>query len=154
GAGRTAVADLPRHRTPGDPAAGHVRTGDIAAGDAGVPDGAGEERLPASRRLLVAAAVAGGCAAVALPWDRPGIGWLLTGVAVATGAGLAARGPGWRSAAVTRFGFGLAALALLGVGATRAAGWLFLFCVVAAAVTGSFAVAGGRGWRGLLTGAV
>src|SRR5947208_15247863 len=138
----------------GDTVAGRTGAGDMAAGDTGAPDPAGEGRLPGSRRRLVAAALVGGCAAVALPWDRPGVGWLLTGAAVATGAGLAARGPGWRSAATTRFGFGLGALALLGVGATRAAGWLFLFCVVAAAVTGSFAVAGGRGWRGLLTGAV
>ncbi|MFC4373806.1 DUF4153 domain-containing protein [Nocardia halotolerans] len=43
-----------------------------------------------------------------------------------------------------------AALALLGVGAVRAAGWLFVLCVLAACVAGSLAVLGRRSSRGVL----
>ncbi|MEV0433345.1 DUF4153 domain-containing protein [Nocardia sp. NPDC050413] len=41
------------------------------------------------------------------------------------------------------------ALVLLGVGAVRAAGWLFAWCVVGACVAGSFAVLGRRSTRGV-----
>ncbi|HEX2772531.1 MAG TPA: DUF4173 domain-containing protein, partial [Micromonosporaceae bacterium] len=43
-----------------------------------------------------------------------------------------------------------ATVALVGVGAVRAAGWLFVLCVLAAATTACLAVAGGRSVRGLL----
>ncbi|MEU4597615.1 DUF4153 domain-containing protein [Nocardia sp. NPDC023988] len=41
------------------------------------------------------------------------------------------------------------ALVLLGVGAVRAAGWLFAWCVIGACVAGSFAVLGRRSTRGV-----
>ncbi|MFE3543297.1 DUF4153 domain-containing protein [Nocardia sp. NPDC059177] len=43
-----------------------------------------------------------------------------------------------------------AALVLLGVGAVRAAGWLFVLCVLAACVAGSLAVLGRRSSRGVV----
>ncbi|MFD4429179.1 DUF4153 domain-containing protein [Nocardia sp. NPDC058497] len=44
----------------------------------------------------------------------------------------------------------IAALALLGVGTVRAAGWLFVLCVLAACVAGSLAVLGRRTSRGIV----
>jgi hypothetical protein len=46
------------------------------------------------------------------------------------------------------------ALALLAVGAFRAAGWLFVLCVLTAAFTGALAVAGGRSLRAMLLAAL
>ena len=43
-----------------------------------------------------------------------------------------------------------AAIVLLGVGAVRAAGWLFVLCVIAACVAGSLAVLGRRSVRGIV----
>ncbi|MFC4128723.1 DUF4153 domain-containing protein [Nocardia rhizosphaerae] len=48
-----------------------------------------------------------------------------------------------------RLWWGAVALALLGVGAVRAAGWLFVLCVLAAGVAGSLAVLGRRSSRGI-----
>ncbi|MGW4059555.1 DUF4153 domain-containing protein [Amycolatopsis sp. NPDC004747] len=101
--------------------------------------------LPAS--VLPAAGLAGVAGALLLPVDRPGVGWLLSGLAVAGGVFVADRrsregAPGvftWRSA-----GWAALALALLAVGAVRASGWLFVLCVIAAAVAGSLAVVGER----------
>jgi hypothetical protein len=98
--------------------------------------------------VLPAAGLAGVAGALVLPVDRPGVGWLLSGLAVAAAVFVADRRsraadePGpftWRSA-----GWALLALALLAVGAVRASGWLFVLCVLAAVVTGSLAVVGER----------
>jgi Domain of unknown function (DUF4173) len=118
----------------------------------------------ATPTVLAAAALAGLSAAAALPWDRPGVGWLLVGAALGGLALLvASRGPagGRRDRAPdgdTR-GRGAplwagAALALLAMGALRASEWLFPWCVLGAALAGSVAVAGGRSVRGLLLGSI
>jgi hypothetical protein len=104
--------------------------------------------------VLGAAGVTGLVAAQSVPLDRPGIGWGVTGL-VATGAlvtvaragGGADQGRAWSSA--SRILWAAATLALLGVGAARAAGWLFGLCLLTAAVTGSFALTGGRSVRAL-----
>jgi hypothetical protein len=113
--------------------------------------------------LLGAAAIA----ALSLPLDRAGVGWLIAAVA-ATAALVGARratanaGPApltsWAGHTVTlapeRYGWTVATIALLGVGTVRAAGWLFALCLLAALVTTTFAVAGGRSVRALLWGVV
>ncbi|WP_245673079.1 DUF4153 domain-containing protein [Nocardia lijiangensis] len=115
--------------------------------------------------VLPAAGVAGVAAAISIPWDRPGIGWVLAG-AVAAGAvfevdrrarrdvepsesksersirALLRRNP-------ARVWWTALTLALLAVGAVRAAGWLFVLCVLAAAVAGSLAVVPRRSVHGL-----
>jgi hypothetical protein len=98
--------------------------------------------------VLPAAGLAGVAGALLLPVDRPGVGWLLSGLAVAAavfGADRRSRADGepgpftWRNA-----GWALLTLALLAMGAVRASGWLFVLCVLAAVVTGSLAVVGER----------
>ncbi|SFW74228.1 DUF4153 domain-containing protein [Amycolatopsis australiensis] len=95
--------------------------------------------------VLPAAGLAGVAGALLVPVDRPGIGWVLAGLAVAGAVFGAARRSGatgsftWRSA-----GWAFLALALLGMGAVRASGWLFVLCVLGAVVTGSLAVVGER----------
>lgn len=100
-------------------------------------------RVP-SGAVLAGAAAAGLTAAIALVVGSAGLGWLLTGLVVAA---TAVRGRPTPAQA----GWGLAALALLAMGALRA-GWLFAFCAVGALLAGSLALAGGRTARGLLLG--
>ncbi|WP_206792963.1 DUF4153 domain-containing protein [Amycolatopsis sp. MtRt-6] len=103
--------------------------------------------VPVPPAVLPAAGLAGVAGALLLPVDRPGIGWLLSGLAVVAAVFVADRRsregqPGaltWRNAAWA----GLA-LALLAVGFVRASGWLFTLCVLAAVVAGSLAVVGER----------
>ncbi|WUV04998.1 DUF4173 domain-containing protein [Amycolatopsis sp. NBC_01488] len=103
--------------------------------------------VPLPPAVLPAALLAGVAAALVLPVDRPGVGWLLAGLAVAFAVFLADRrsrddGAGsftWGSA-----GWAFLALALLGMGAVRASGWLFALCVLGAFVCGSLAVVGKR----------
>ncbi|MEV4058039.1 DUF4173 domain-containing protein [Amycolatopsis sp. NPDC049688] len=101
--------------------------------------------VPLPPAVLPAAGLAGVAGALVLPVDRPGIGWVLSGLAVAAGVVVADRRSRagssftWRNAAWA----GLA-LALLGMGAVRASGWLFVLCVLAAVVAGSLAVVGER----------
>ncbi|MBF6170431.1 DUF4173 domain-containing protein [Nocardia blacklockiae] len=112
--------------------------------------------------VLPAAGIAGVVAAVAVPIDRPGLGWLPAGVAVAGAVtvvhrrarsavpeGAAAQRRPWE-----RLWWAGAAAALLAVGAFRAAPWLFALCVVAAAVAGSLAVVGRRSVYGVLYDAI
>lgn len=98
--------------------------------------------------MLPAAVVAGVAGALVLPVDRPGVGWLLSGLAVAGAVFLAdrrSRDDGDRGPfTLVSAGWALLSLALLGVGAVRASGWLFVLCVLAAVVTGSLAVVGKR----------
>jgi len=132
--------------------------------------GPGRIETPA---VLIAAAVAGLVAAIAVPWDRPGVGWLITGL-VAAGATVAAvtrarrtattlptshlpasipaaaaptpaaPPPALPAAAWVRLLWTTLALALLAVGTMRAAGWLFVWCVLGALIAGTQAVGGGR----------
>jgi hypothetical protein len=114
------------------------------------PDG------PAPGRVLPAALAGGAAAAWLLPVGHPGVGWLLTGLALAGLTRLAVpRGPdGPERPRAARIGWAVAALALLGVGTLRDAGWLLGLCVPAAALAGSVAVAGGRSILGLVSGAL
>lgn len=149
----------------------------------------------AARPVLGAVAAAAAVSAVSLPLTRPGLGWLVGGVAGAaalvTAGWIAARRsdntssghrtPGGNSRQPTRenstqqaasndngprqtddknrlrgrFGWsrplwGLATLALLGVGTIRAAGWLFVLCLLTAAMTAALTVADGRSVRAIL----
>jgi hypothetical protein len=83
---------------------------------------------------LAAATLAGLVAAACVPVDRPGIGWLLAGIAV-TGAVTAVHRRSVRTANPQgctrpvdreRWCWAVAATALLSVGTFRAAGWLFV----------------------------
>jgi hypothetical protein len=97
---------------------------------------------------LVAAVVGGVAAAAGLPLDRPGIGWLAAGVTTAAAllwAGRGSAGP----LTVRRVAWSAATLALLAVGTVRAAGWLFVLCLLTAAVTAPLALAGGRSLGGM-----
>jgi hypothetical protein len=121
---------------------------------------------PVALAAVIASAVV---AAVVLPLDRPGLGWLLTGLAAIAATALVARtatephraakpetgapgrgpgaGRGWR------WFWGTASVGLLGIGSVRAAGWLFVLCALTACVSGSLAVGGGTRVVGLLRGA-
>lgn len=110
--------------------------------------------------VLPAAGIAGLAAAATVPLDRPGIGWLLAGLAVTAAVSVVhhrARRAAQRERRELpgagrnrkRLWWTAAALALLAVGTFRAAGWLFVLCVAAAAVAGSLAVVGRRSARGV-----
>ncbi|WP_245660455.1 DUF4153 domain-containing protein [Nocardia kruczakiae] len=110
--------------------------------------------------VLPAAGVAGLVAAATVPLDRPGIGWLLAGSATAVAVGTVHRRatnrsetPPERRIRPGRW-WAAAALALLAVGTFRAAGWLFVLCLIAAAVCGSLAVVGRPSARGALHDAI
>ncbi|HZM80813.1 MAG TPA: DUF4173 domain-containing protein [Candidatus Limnocylindrales bacterium] len=81
--------------------------------------------------LVLVAAVAG---AVVIPLDRAGIGWAIAGLA---------------ALALLRNWFGVVAAALLGMGAVRSAGWVFVLCAVAAVMVLAATVVNGRTWREL-----
>ncbi|MFU8853853.1 DUF4153 domain-containing protein [Micromonospora sp. SL1-18] len=71
------------------------------------------------------------------------------------GAGAAARpGATGASGRAARLAWAAATVALVGVGTVRAAGWLFVLCLLAAIGTASLAVAGGRTPLGLLVAGV
>ncbi|MDS0136444.1 MULTISPECIES: DUF4173 domain-containing protein [unclassified Amycolatopsis] len=103
--------------------------------------------VPLPAAVLPAAGLAGVAGALLLPVDRPGVGWLLCGLAVVVAVVVADRRSRdgepsaltWRNA-----GWAALALALLAVGTVRASGWLFALCVVAAVVAGSLSVVGER----------
>src|SRR6476620_619620 len=87
------------------------------------------------RTALAVTAAAAITAAVALSWDRPGIGWLLTALAIAAGVwAMALRGSvfdrAWPVRRMVRYGWAAAAALLIAVGTVRAAGWLFVLCVL------------------------
>jgi hypothetical protein len=91
---------------------------------------------------------AGVVTATLVPLDRPGVGWLLAAVMLVVVVCTQIHRPklvsvGW--AAVT--------VLLVGVGTVRAAEWLFVLCMLAAVVTGSLAVSGGRTTTALVFGA-
>jgi FtsH-binding integral membrane protein len=113
---------------------------------------------PADAVALGATGMAGLVAAASVPLDRPGVGWAVAGVAGAAAltvlsmrgwadGGPVGRGPAVRPAPVAgtiRPLWTIATLALLSVGTVRAAGWLFVLCLLTAAVTASLAVTAGR----------
>jgi hypothetical protein len=107
-------------------------------------------RRPTMSAIFVAALVG----AVSIVLNRPGFGWLLTGLAVA-GAVVVTNYPLRGSDPWTfwnigeRVFWGLAALALLEIGTIRDSGWLFFLCVVTALGCGAMALAGGRTVKGL-----
>ncbi len=107
--------------------------------------------------LAVAAIVlTAAVAAAGIPLDRPGIGWLGTGVVAALAVGVVARRPvsePTRATRVWRWIWGSLTLVLLGVGTVRSAGWLFVLCVLTALVTGSLALGAGSTVAGLVRGA-
>lgn len=98
--------------------------------------------------VLPAAVVAGLAAVVVLPLDRPGLGWLLAGVAVVAAVVWSDRRsrPADAEPHFTRMSpvWAAASLASLAAGFVRASEWLFVLCVLAACVTGSLAVVGRR----------
>jgi hypothetical protein len=106
--------------------------------------------MPAARpqTAFIAAGATAIVAAVALSWDRPGMGWPLTAlVAVAAVSGAVRRGRRgagvdrvWSGRAALRAGWALAVVMLLAVGAVRAAGWLFVLCVLTAGLVGCVAL--------------
>lgn len=116
--------------------------------------------------VAVGATVAGAAvAAASLPLDRPGLGWFIGGaagaVALATVAWSVSRsgvtGAPERERTrirVTQWIWATLTVALLGVGTLRAAGWLFVLCLLTAATTACLTVSGGRSLRGLLVGLV
>lgn len=110
--------------------------------------------------VLPAAGVAGLVAAATVPVDRPGIGWLLAGFAIALAIGTVHRRAADRAEIPTERRhrpsrwWAAAALALLAVGTFRAAGWLFVLCLIAAAVCGSLAVVGRPSARGVFHDAI
>ncbi|WP_233463945.1 DUF4153 domain-containing protein [Nocardia gipuzkoensis] len=125
--------------------------------------------------VALAALGSGLAAAILIHWDRPGIGWVLAAAIAASAVFLVDRNarksvtdttaeasgdtkvaPERSTAAASyvpnagRLWWATVALALLAVGAVRAAGWLFALCVVAACVAGSLAVVGRRSANGIL----
>ncbi|MET8280463.1 DUF4173 domain-containing protein [Micromonospora sp. NPDC005174] len=129
---------------------------------------------PLALAALTVAAVVG---ASTLTVVRPGLGWLVAALAATAALGTAtvvrprpqtapptpatpptattpaatvrpdATGASGRAAQVV---WAAATVALVGVGTVRAAGWLFVLCLLGAAVTGTLAVTGGRSPLGML----
>ncbi len=121
-----------------------------------------------SRAAFIAVAGTAIVAAVALSWDRPGLGWPLTTLVVIAAALVAARsgrhgddvmtrggrhgddGRGWPERTRSRAAWTVAATMLIAVAAVRAAGWLFVLCALTAGPVGCVAVTGHRSVSGLL----
>lgn len=104
--------------------------------------------IPVPAPVLPAVAVAGLAAAVLLPLERPGIGWVLTGLVVVAAVVYVDRRTG-NADTTTHFTrmspvWAATAIALLAAGFVRASDWLFVLCVLAAGVTGSIAAVGRR----------
>jgi hypothetical protein len=100
-------------------------------------------------------------AAVTVPLDRAGVGWLVTVSAGTTALVVARLMPETEAVpplvrrpepADSRFRFAWAAatIALLAVGTFRAAGWLFVLCLMTATLTGVLAVSTGRSLRAIV----
>ena len=124
--------------------------------------GPGRPASPATVGALTGAAVV---AALSIPLDRAGIGWLVTAFAGLIALTLARRltSPpstpltAWQPERVAlarlgweRYAWSVATVALLGVGTLRAAGWLFLLCLATAVGTTTLAVTGGRSLRAMV----
>ena len=119
---------------------------------------------PASRATIIALLVAAAVAALSIPLDRGGVGWLVTAIAGVAALVVARvvpdRAAHWTPAPLVqrspytlgkaRFFWSSCTVALLAVGTFRAAGWLFFLCLCTAVVTGALAVAGGRSLRAMI----
>jgi len=117
---------------------------------------------PASPAAVIAVPAAGVVAALTVPLDRGGVGWLVTALA-GTAAVVIARAvphdpapsvPHPRPIAVARddpmrYGWATVTVLLLGAGTLRAAGWLVLLCLATACLTSVLAAAGGRSVRAM-----
>ena len=109
------------------------------------PESMSAARPPAAFTAAAATAIV---AAVALSWDRPGIGWLLTALVVLAAVLVTVRSGRrggevarvWSGRATVRAGYAVAAATLLAVGAVRAAGWLFVLCALTAGLVGCVAL--------------
>lgn len=103
----------------------------------------GPDRVPAAPPLiaLLVAAVIG---ATAITVDSNGLGWLIGGVAATVALAVVVRKASLRQAA-----WGLATVALLAVGTVRAAGWLFVLCVLTAVATALLALVDARSIRAM-----
>ncbi|GAA1850770.1 DUF4153 domain-containing protein [Asanoa iriomotensis] len=108
----------------------------------------GPTRVPGAA-VLVALFAAAAVGAAALPLDRVGVGWLIAGTASILALAVTHRKVTWRQAA-----WGAATLALLGVGSVRAAAWLFVLCVLTAAITGALSLLDPRDLRTILAAVV
>jgi hypothetical protein len=104
-------------------------------------------KAPAPRRATLAVVAVVAMAANVLAPGRPGLGWPLTGLALA-GCALAVARP-IRTVTVV---WCVAAVALLSVGAVRASGSLFTWCVLGALCCFSLASSGGRTVRSAAVG--
>ncbi|HEV8559676.1 MAG TPA: DUF4173 domain-containing protein [Actinophytocola sp.] len=106
---------------------------------------------PAAPVVLGGAGAVGVVAASLVPVDRPGLGWLLAGIAVTVAMLAVRRGqPRPAEPSLARWLWSGTALALLAVGTVRASEWLFALCVVGACAAGSLGLAGGRTAGGVL----
>jgi hypothetical protein len=122
---------------------------------------------PASRATVVALLVAAVVAALSVPLDRGGVGWLVTALVGVAALIVARVVPDSTSRTAptplvvreqkldrARFFWAALTVVLLAVGTFRAAGWLFFLCVCAAVITGALAVAGGRSLRAMIVAVV
>jgi hypothetical protein len=120
--------------------------------------GPGRPASPATVYALLAGAVV---AALTLPLDRAGVGWLVTVSAGTTALVVARLVPDVvavaplvtrprPAASRTRFAWAVATIALLAVGTFRAAGWLFLLCLATATLTAVLTVSTGRSLRAVV----
>ncbi|MFF2111016.1 DUF4153 domain-containing protein [Rhodococcus koreensis] len=102
----------------------------------------------APRPIVLAAVATGVVAALTLRVTVVGLGYVLTGAAVAAAVFATRRTMPTAAQAAAILG----ALALLAVLSVRGAGWLAAVCVALSWVVGSFALVGGRTWTGLAAG--
>lgn len=106
--------------------------------------------------VFLAALVAAVVTAVTEPYAWNGIGGVLTGLAVAAAplaVVLTSRSARWRLVRPLPIAAGVATLALVFVGAARAAGWLYALCLLTALGLGSYGLVAGRRWPGVFFGA-
>jgi hypothetical protein len=113
----------------------------------------------ASAGVLIAALVTAVVAAGFLVWDRPGVGWFVTGLVGAIAVTIVAQLDGgtprvYSGSTVWRVIWAVLALALLAAGGLRAAEWLWALCLPTACLCGALALAGGRRVRSLVIGVV
>ncbi len=107
-----------------------------------LPDGAERPPAPAAPLALVARAVAAGAVAAALvPGQRLGAGTVVAALALAVAAP-----PGARLRTPSGAALAAVAAALVAVTAVRDAAWVTGTCLLAALVTWSLLLSGGRGW--------
>jgi hypothetical protein len=118
---------------------------------------------PAGGPTIIALTCASLVAALALPIDRPGIGWLITALAGTAALVVARLAPGHESikplvvreqprGTRDRYAWATATILLLGAGTFRSAEWLFVLCVLVGTVTAAIALSSGRSLRALAVG--